>query len=84
MRLRSVALSRSSKDRVVQEAIQKMQPGGREGPRHQGTPLPAPVEVRQEGKVGDGQGWLLREGGRITWSEEYKKEQNLGPLGACP
>jgi hypothetical protein len=51
------------KGRVVREAIQKMQPGGREGPRHQGTPLPAPVEVRQEGKVGDGQGWLLREGG---------------------
>lgn len=33
------------KGRVVREAIQKMQPGGREGPRHQGTPLPAPVEV---------------------------------------
>jgi snRNA-activating protein complex subunit 2 len=45
VRLRSVALSRSSKDRVVQEAIQKMQPGGREGPRHQEIQLPAPVEV---------------------------------------
>ncbi|XP_021038059.1 snRNA-activating protein complex subunit 2-like [Mus caroli] len=33
------------KDWEVQEAIQKMQPGGREGPRHQETQLPASVEV---------------------------------------
>lgn len=33
------------KGRVVREAIQKVKPGGREGPRHQETQLPAPIEV---------------------------------------
>ncbi|XP_076779848.1 snRNA-activating protein complex subunit 2 [Arvicanthis niloticus] len=33
------------KGRVVREAIRKAQPSGREGPRHQETQLPAPIEV---------------------------------------